>query len=77
MAMHVIKPVSEIKADFRAAYSGAMEDKSTEKMMEAIEAYAGDISCAMLEEYRQMSEAQRTDAAVLAARGVRQNIRLQ
>lgn len=72
MGIKMTKSLEDSKKEFRAAYSSAMQEGSEQKMIACLESYSENVCAAMLQEAQSMSVAQRNDAAVLSARGVRQ-----
>lgn len=72
MGIKMIKSLEDSKKEFRAAYSSAMQEGSEQKMIACLESYSENVCAAMLQEAQSLSVAQRNDATVLAARGVRQ-----
>ena len=72
MGIKMTKSLEDSKKEFRAAYSSAMQEGSEQKMIACLESYSENVCAAMLQEAQSLSVAQRNDAAVLSARGVRQ-----
>lgn len=72
MGIKMTKSLEDSKKEFRAAYSSAMQEGSEQKMIACLESYSENVCAAMLQEAQSLSVAQRNDATVLAARGVRQ-----
>lgn len=72
MGIKMTKSLEDSKKEFRAAYSSAMQEGSEQKMIDCLESYSENVCAAMLQEAQSLSVAQRNDATVLAARGVRQ-----
>lgn len=72
MGIKMTKSLEESKKEFRAAYSSAMQEGSEQKMIACLESYSENVCAAMLQEAQSLSVAQRNDATVLSARGVRQ-----
>ncbi len=72
MSIKKIKTMDESKLEFRSAYSTAMQEGSEEKMVACLEEYSENVCAAMLEEAKSLSNVQRCNTEVLAARGVRQ-----
>lgn len=72
MGVKMIKTLDESKQAFRTAYSDAMREGSEQKMISCLEDYSENVCAAMLQEARSLTEEQRSNTAVLAARGVRQ-----
>lgn len=72
MGIKMTKTLEDSKKEFRAAYSSAMQEGSEQKMIACLESYSENVCAAMLQEAQSLSVAQRNDATVLAARGVRQ-----
>lgn len=72
MGIKMTKSLEDSKKEFRAAYSSAMQEGSEQKMIACLESYSENVCAAMLQEAQSLSVAQRNDATVLSARGVRQ-----
>ncbi len=72
MGIKMTKSLEDSKKEFRAAYSSAMQEGSEQKMIACLESYSENVCAAMLQEARSLTEEQRGNTAVLAARGVRQ-----
>ena len=72
MGIKMTKSLEDSKKEFRAAYSSAMQEGSEQKMIACLENYSENVCAAMLQEAQSLSVAQRNDATVLSARGVRQ-----
>lgn len=72
MGVKLIKTLDESKQEFRAAYSDAMREGSEQKMISCLESYSENVCAAMLQEAKSLTEEQRSNTTVLAARGVRQ-----
>lgn len=72
MSIKKTKTLEESKQEFRSAFSEAMRDGNEEKMVACLESYSEDVCATMLQEARSMTEEQRNNTEVLAARGVRQ-----
>lgn len=72
MGIKMTKSLEDSKKEFRAAYSSAMQEGSEQKMIACLESYSENVCAAMLQEAQSLSVAQRNDAAVLSARGIRQ-----
>lgn len=72
MGIKMTKSLEDSKKEFRAAYSSAMQEGSEQKMIACLESYSENVCAAMLQEAQSLSVAQRNDATILSARGVRQ-----
>ena len=72
MSIKKTKTLEESTQEFRSAFSEAMRDGNEEKIVACLERYSEDVCATMLQEARSLTEEQRSNTEVLAARGVRQ-----